>query len=39
MTTINFEKGRVNHFAPNLLDLFLSVWDNIIEFHQRMETH
>ncbi|WP_458414779.1 HD domain-containing phosphohydrolase [Schinkia sp. CFF1] len=30
-------EGRGNHFDPNLLDLFLSMWENFIEFHQRME--
>ena len=30
-------EGRGNHFDPNLLDLFLSMWDSFIEFHQRIE--
>lgn len=30
-------EGRGSHFDPNLLDLFLSMWDDFIEFHQRIE--
>lgn len=30
-------EGRGNHFDPNLLDLFLSMWDDFIEYHQRIE--